>query len=267
MTLQLGWFSTGRGPGSYGMLHRVLRSIHTGELDACVQFVYSNRERGEGEGSDHFFDMVESNGIPLLSYSFRKFRRAHGGEFDPHRTEYDSRVLDLLSPYGPDLCILAGYLLILSPALCRSHVYLNLHPALPGGPKGLWQPVLWDVIAGHVPETGVMTFRVTEAVDEGPPVTFTRFPLTGPPFDDLWSRTSEQDIARLRAARSEDHPLFQAIRQEEVRREPVLLLETLKAFASGDLRIHRTQVVDASLRPAPPHDLTASVEAMLLQEE
>ena len=117
MTLQLGWFSTGRGPGSYGMLHHVLRSIHTGELDACVQFIYSNRERGEGEGSDHFFDMVESNGIPLLSYSFRKFRRARGGEFDPHRAEYDSRR--------------AGPLVALCAGTCASWPGISLFSARP----------------------------------------------------------------------------------------------------------------------------------------
>ena len=267
MTLQLGWFSTGRGPGSYGMLRRVLRSIEAGGLDARVQFVYSNRERGEGEGSDRFFDLVESQGIPLASYSFRKFRRAHGGEFDAHRAEYDTRVLDLLSPYTPDLCILAGYLLIFSPALCRAYTHLNLHPALPGGPKGLWQSVIWELIAGRAAETGVMVFRVTEATDEGPPVAFTRFPLTGPRFDDLWSQLGGEDVGTLRAARSEDHPLFQAVRQEGVRREPLLLLETLKVFARSEMRIHCGQVVDASLRVASPRDLTAQVEAMLLQEE
>ena len=263
MTLRLGWFSTGRGQGSYGMLQRVLHAIDAGELDAQVQFVFSNRERGEGEGSDQFFDLIESRDIPLLSYSFRKFRQAHGGQFDPHRAEYDAQVLKLLSPFTPDLCILAGYLLIMSPALSRAFIYLNMHPALPGGPKGLWQSVIWDLIAHRAAETGAMVFHVTEVVDEGPPITFTRFSIRGPQFDEHWALPAGQQVEGLQARYGEDHPLFQAIRQQGVRREPLLLLETIKAFAKGELLVHEGKVVDGHRRPILARDLTQQVEAAL----
>ena len=263
MTLHLGWFSTGRGPGSYGMLQRVLQAIDAGELDANIQFVFSNRERGEGEGSDRFFDLVESRGIPLANYSFRKFRRDHSGEFDAHRAAYDARVLELLNPYKPDLCVLAGYLLILGPALCRAYTYLNLHPALPDGPKGLWQSVIWELITRQADESGVMVFRVIEEVDEGPPVAFTQFSLRGLRFDALWAQVAGQNTAALQAAQGEDHPLVQAIRQEGLRREPPLLLETIKAFARGELRIQGGEVVGAQGDAISPRDLTEQVEAAL----
>ncbi len=64
MTLQLGWFSTARGPGSRGMLVRAMEAMDSGALDARIQFVFSNRERGEGEGSDAYFDLLEARGTP-----------------------------------------------------------------------------------------------------------------------------------------------------------------------------------------------------------
>jgi phosphoribosylglycinamide formyltransferase-1 len=263
MTLQLGWFSTGRGRGSYGMLERALQAIDSGDLDARLQFVFSNRERGEGEGSDQFFDLVESRGIPLVHHSSPKFRRAHDGKFDAYRQEYDARVLELLADYSPDLCVLAGYLLIFGPELCRSFTHINMHPALPDGPKGLWQSVIWDLIGGRASETGAMVFLVTEEVDEGPPIAFTRFALRGPRFDELWSGLGDTPVSALRERDGEEYPLFQAIRQEGVRREPVLLLETVKGFARGELRIVNGRVLDASGQPALPRDLTAQVEAAL----
>lgn len=263
MTLQLGWFSTGRGQGSRSMLERTLQAIDSGELDARLQFVFSNWERGEGEGSDRFFDLVESRDIPLLTYSSRKFRRAHDGDFGAHRAEYDAYVVSLLAPYSPDLCVLAGYLLILSPVLCQAGTFINMHPALPDGPKGLWQSVNWELIDQRAPETGVMVFLVIEAVDEGPPIAYTRFPLRGPRFDPLWAQVGEESSAALRERHGEEDPLFQAIRQEGLRREPVLLLETLKAFAKNELHIDAGRLVGAQGRPAPPRDLTTRVEAIV----
>ena len=262
MTLELGWFSTARGAGSLGMFQRVLQCIDSGELDARIQFVFSNRERGEGEGSDHFFDLLAPRGIPLITHSSRRFRQAHG-DFTAHRHEYDAQVQELVGRYSPDLCMLAGYLLILGPELCGSSTFLNLHPALPSGPKGLWDEVIWELINQHPQETGAMVFLVTEEVDEGPPMTFTRFPLHGPRFDWLWSEVGNEEASVLRDRDGEENPLFQAIRQEGMRREPPLVVETLKAFANGELRLHEGHLLDAQGHRTEPHDLTDQVEAAL----
>ena len=263
MTVHLGWFSTGRGKGSYGMLQRMLTAIDGGDVDARIEFVFSNRERGEEEGSDHFFDLVDAHGIPLVTHSLRRFREAHSGPLDRHRGEYDARILELLAPYSPDLCILAGYLLVLSPELCHAFTHVNLHPALPGGPKGLWQSVIWELIDQRAPDTGAMMFLATEEVDEGPPIAFTRVPLRGPAFDGLWAQVGDAPAAVLREQHGEEHPLFQAIRQEGVRREPVLVLETVKAYARGEWQVQAESLVDGSGRPILPRDLTEQVEAAL----
>ena len=53
--LNIGWFSTGRGEGSRGLLRFVQERIDRGLLDARIQFVFSNRDRGQALGSDRFF--------------------------------------------------------------------------------------------------------------------------------------------------------------------------------------------------------------------
>ena len=263
MTLDLGWFTAGRGPGSRGMFEKALAAIDDGSLDARIAFVFMHRERGEGEGSDGFMDLAASRGIPVETLSSRRFRDAHGGDFAAHRAEFDAQVLDLLRPYRVDLCVLAGYLLIFSPALTRAYPFVNVHPSLPGGTVGLWQQVVWELIDARATETGAMTFLVTDELDRGPPITYARVPLRGPALDGLWDALGAERSDVLCERDGEDHPLFRAIREAEVRLEPALLTETLKAFARGDIVVRGEAVVDASGRPIEPSDLTAEVQAAL----
>ncbi len=51
---QLGWFSTGRGDGSKGLLKAVQDGISLGELNANIEFVFCSRERGETEATDRY---------------------------------------------------------------------------------------------------------------------------------------------------------------------------------------------------------------------
>ena len=255
MTLDLGWLTAGRGPGSRGMFEGVLAAIDDGSLDARIAFLFMHRERGEGEASDAFMDLAASRGIPIESLSSARFREEHGGDFATHREEYDARVLDLLRPHAADLCVMAGYLLILSPALTHAYRFVNLHPALPDGPVGLWQEVIRELIETGAQESGATVLLVTDELDRGPRIAYARFPIVGPPFDALRSDA--------RRAGGEAQPLFDAIREAGLRREPVLLTETLKALAGGGLAVRGERIVDASGAPVDARDLTAEVEAAL----
>lgn len=265
MTLRVGWFTAGRGPGSRGMFAHVLSAIERGTLDAHIEFVFMHRERGEGEGSDAFMDLALAHGVPLVQLSSRRFARERGAKLDAVRDAYDAQVLDLLAagPRWPDVCVLAGYLLICSPALVRWRPFVNLHPALPGGPVGLWQDVIWQLIESRAAETGAHTFLVTEDLDRGPVIAYARVPLRGHGFDALWRSLGTQDVASARIASGEEHPLFQAIRAAEVQREPPLVAETLRMIASGALRLADGAVLDASGKPAAARDLTTLVDAAL----
>ena len=69
--LRVGWFSTGRGEGSRGLLNFIQNQIATGYLNARLQFIFSNRGRGEQPGSDAFQDLVNSLDLPLVTFSCR----------------------------------------------------------------------------------------------------------------------------------------------------------------------------------------------------
>lgn len=231
--LNIGWLSTGRGPGSQGLLKFVQSRILSGQLEAEIQFVFSNREPGEAEGSDQFFRMVEDYGLSLKTCSSAKFRRQVGGRFADHREEYDGRVMDLLADYQPDICVLAGYMLIAGGPMCRRYTLLNLHPALPDGPIGTWQEVVWQLIETRAARTGAMVHLATEEVDRGPVISYCTLSLSGGEFDAHWRRLEQQSLERIKETEGEEYALFQLIRREEYRREPHLLLETLRAVAQG----------------------------------
>jgi phosphoribosylglycinamide formyltransferase-1 len=259
--LTLGWFSTGRGEGSLGLLQTVQSAIERGELAAQIRFVFSNREPGEAEGSDRFFQQINDYHVPLITLSSQRFRRENGGgSFSLHRRDFDREVMRRLEGYEPNICVLAGYGLIMDDELCNRYTWLNLHPALPGGPVGTWQYVIWKLIEEKAQEAGAYIHLATEYLDMGPVVTYCSFPLRGNAFDPLWSAIEGRSIDDLKATEGEELPLFQLIRQEGIRRERPLLLETLKSLANGDIRIEGRRPVDASGSPTGGISLNEAIE-------
>ena len=256
--LSIGWFSTGRGEGSRGLLNFVQKRLIETGADARINFVFSNRERGESDGSDRFFKLVDGYGIPLITHSSSAFRRDVGGPFSAHRDEFDQQVMDKLAGREVDICVLAGYMLIVGGKMCRQYSLLNLHPALPDGPTGTWQEVVWSLIKTRAAKTGAMVHLATEQVDRGPVISYVTVPITGPGFDQHWESLQGEDLLRIKKTRGEDFALFQAIRREQYRREPYLLFETLRAVSQGEVAVHGGQVLDASgvpLSRSMPHGL------------
>ncbi len=267
--LRIGWFSTGRGEGSRGLLRFIKDAIDQGRLDAEIEFVFSNREPGEAEGSDQFFDLVRSYRLPLVTCSSSRYRREHGGgSVARHRLGFDREVIRLLASYQPDVCALAGYMLICSGEMCRRFPLLNLHGALPDGPTGTWQSVIWQLIEDRSTRTGAMIHLATEEVDRGPVLSHCVVPITGDDFDPHWDALRGRDPKDIRAIDGEDNALFQRIREAGYRREPYLLLETLRAVSDGRLRVKPETALDASgdplgLRHPAGLPLTDHIEAAL----
>ena len=261
--LSIGWFSTGRGEGSLGLLKFVQERIRLGCLNARIEYVFSNREPGEAEGSDRYFQLVKDYGLSLETLSSAKFRKGRRGPFAQHRDDFDTLVMERLGGYQPDICVLAGYMLIVGAAMCRRFPLLNLHPALPDGPTGTWQEVIWDLIANRAHQTGAMVHLATEDVDRGPVISHCTVPITGEDFARHWSELSGRDLGQVKDSQGEDHPLFQLIRQAEYRKEPYLLSETLRAVADGKVLIKDGQVLDPLGRPlaaSSPSGLRLDVE-------
>ncbi len=265
MIYQLGWFSTGRGKGSRGLLKTVQDSIKRGEIEAEIAFVFCSREYGETEATDIFLKMVEDLHIPLVSFSYQKFKSRiailNTGQQEAlpsWRLDYDREVMARLQDFRPDLCVLAGYMLIVGKEMCRRYNMINLHPAAPGGPKGTWQEVIWQLTESEAQETGAMMHLVTPELDEGPPVTYCTFPIRGEPFDKYW-----EELHKLPPDSPERHseelPLFKLIRQHGMTRELPLIISTIKAFSQGRVKVVRGEVVDTEGKPITGYNLTDEI--------
>ena len=267
---QLGWFATSRGKTSAKLLEAVQSLIDRGEIDAKIAFVFCNRETGEGENSDRFFELVEGYDIPLICLSSKRFKAENAATFPgtqdglpTWRREYDHDVMQQLAGFNPDICILAGYMLIVGKEMCQRYNMLNLHPAAPGGPAGTWQEVIWQLIENKARETGAMMHLVTPELDKGPPVSYFNFPIRGGLFDRHWQEIAGLSIEEI-MQQGEDNPLFKLIREHGVIREFPLVVSTVKACSEGRINITADkQVVDASGKPISGYDLTAEINEML----
>jgi phosphoribosylglycinamide formyltransferase-1 len=166
-------------------------------------------------------------------------------------------------PYNLGVLVLAGYMLVTSAELCRRFAILNLHPALPGGPKGMWQDVIWDLLETEAEETGAMIHLATAQLDRGPVVAYFRLPLRGPHWDPLWrqwrAKRATRSVPEIAAEEGEAEPLFAEVRRRGEIREIPLLYQTLRQFADGKLNTANGCVFAESARL--PLDLTELVDA------
>ena len=207
---------------------------------------------------------MNSYNIPLLTFSSQDFRTEHGVKrFSDVRLEFDQHVLKKLEAYRPDICVLAGYMLILGPELNHEFTAINLHPALPGGPTGTWQQVIWKLIEKRSCETGAMVHLVTNRLDLGPTITYFSFPIQGPLINLLWEKVYKNDINTLRINEGEELPLFQYIRKEGEKREPFLLLETIRAFSKGTIRLTNGKILDKDGKETLSRSLNNEIESKI----
>jgi len=263
---QLGWFSTGRGKGSRGLLKTVHDSIESGELKAEIAFVFCSREYGETEATDIFLNMVKDYNIPLITFSYQKFKSKIGTTSQEEglplwRLDYDREVMARLQNFHPDLCVLAGYMLIVGPEMCQKYDMLNLHPAAPGGPTGTWQEVIWRLMESGAEETGAMMHLVTPELDKGPVVTYCTFPIRGEPFDKYREEIKGQPLVQIKREQGGDNALFKLIRQHGVARELPLVIATIQAFSQGKVKVTADKrVVDTEGKPIHGYNLTDEID-------
>jgi phosphoribosylglycinamide formyltransferase-1 len=265
---KLGWFSTGRDKAARDLLEAVQNSIQRGEIRAEIVFVFSSREPGESEESDSFLRLVGDYHIPLVCFSYQKFKaekEAPEVETLPQwRLDYDREVMARLKDFRPDLCVLAGYMLIVGKEMCQRYNMINLHPAAPGGPAGTWQEVIWQLIDTEAKETGVMMHLVTPELDKGPPVTYCTFPIRGKPFDRYWDEIKRSSPQQIIKTRGENNRLFRLIREHGFARELPLIISTVKAFSQDRVKITADKkVADSDGKPIKGYDLTDEINKVV----
>lgn len=251
---EIGWFSTGRDKAARDLLQVVYDNIKEGKLPHLrISFVFSNRKRGESKESDLFFKLAKDLGIQVISFSSSSFgrelrergleeeRRERSRLIEDWRRLYDREIMKKIERFRPALIVLAGHMLILGREMCERYPIINLHPAPPGGPKGTWQEVIWEIIEQRAEHSGVMMHLVTPELDAGPPITCCRFSIRGGKFDLLWQRMEQKlkrrGLQEIQEEEGESEPLFQEIRREGVKRELPLMVHTLKLLSEDKLRI------------------------------
>ena len=274
MVYKIGWFSTGRGPGSRNLLKTILDNISSGTLNAEISFVFCSREQGEAEGSDIFLKMVKDHGLNLISFSSRKFKpemrkqgKANPDTMGKWRREYDREIMPRLNHYQSDINVLAGYMLIVGDEMCEKHDLINLHPAAPDGPAGTWQEVIWKLIGEGATQSGVMIHLVTKDLDEGPPITYCTFPLRDTAIDPLWERHRKKlkvkSLDQIIQEEGKNNELFKEIRRRGVKRELPLVVQTLKTFSEGKVMIKDKQVIVEGKIQQQPYSLTDQIEVFI----
>jgi phosphoribosylglycinamide formyltransferase-1 len=264
--MRIGWLSSGRDQAAVNLLSDIVTRAQHDDARLEIGAVFSDRERGEAPESDRFLELVDRLGYPAVTLSSAASwaeAKKLGVSRSVWREEYHRGVMELLVPYRLGVLVMAGYMLISSPAMCRRFAILNLHPALPAGPTGTWQEVIWQLLEDEAEETGAMVHLATAQLDRGPVVSCFRFSLRGPDWDSLWARfrakRETMSVAEIAAAEGEHEPLFAEIRRHGEIREIPLLYQTLRQFADGKLNTVNGCVFAESTRL--PVDLTELVES------
>jgi folate-dependent phosphoribosylglycinamide formyltransferase PurN len=156
-------------------------------------------------------------------------------------------------------------MLVATDVLCDRFDMLNLHPAAPDGPPGTWQGVIWWLMEEGIDHSGVRMHLATTELDMGPPVAYCTYPILGLALEEMWWEVKRRGVSAVKAEDGEENALFQEIRRQGVARELPLVVETLRAFADGRVRISEKRVVDAQGREIAGQDLTPEIERIVAE--
>ena len=278
--INIGWFSSGRDEAAIDLLKVVSDAIQSGIIKGKISFVFVTREKGEKPESDKFIEFAENLGLKIIALSHRNFEpelrkkglneSAKSGIESPilekWRKLYDEATMEMLSDYNPDMIVLAGYMLIVSPDMCNKYKMINLHPALPGGPKGTWQEVVWQLIEQKAKKSGVMMHLITPELDAGPAITYCEYSIYDDfikPLWDQWEIKRKTKSLQIQKAEGENEPLFKEIRMRGLEREFPLIVATLRSASLGEFNIVNGEVLSNGQKLIRGVDLTKDVESSL----
>lgn len=264
----LGLFTSAWDEVAWELIREVHRSIQNGFVpNSEVAFVFCSRGEGETFYGDLMIRNVGKLGLPLITFSSVKFKpELRKEDRDAWRLEHDREIAKLISP--TDLDVLLGYMWIVGQEMCRKRTMINLHPALPAGPKGNYRKVIWQLIKERARETGIMIHLVTPEVDRGPVVSHCSFSIRGGFFEPLWQeiekRLEKESLKEIAKKEGENNSLFKAIRQEGVIRELSMIIWTIKTIAERRLKIENGKVIDAKGQVLEGgYDLTQEINAAI----
>ena len=254
--LKIGWFSTGNGEGSLGFIKYFLEYKKKYNLDISLEYVFVNREYGEQQGSDNFIDYLKINKINTITLSSKNFNQP----FFKYRREYDLEVKNLISSHDTDLIVMAGYMLILSDILCNEFRFINLHPALPKGPKGTWVDVIKYLISNNITESGLNVHVVTNKLDSGKSIGYCNFSYGN--SNEEWKEYYELS-KNSKKINYQNLKLFSLIRNQILDREKILLLSVIEEFLKNKQKLEDVFHEPDKLRLFKSINYSSRIDAML----
>jgi phosphoribosylglycinamide formyltransferase-1 len=287
MALKIGWFSTGRDAAARNLLETVHTDLDANNIPASIEWIFCHRETGDGPFNDEyrerelFFELAASKDIPVATLSHVRFMpelRKRGlqesksaAEPSPALEEWRNlygrevtKTINLLPPV--DIVVMAGYMLIIGKPELEELVLVNIHPALPWGPRGTWQEVIHQLIAEDGREQGIMVHIVTEELDRGPVISYCRFPIQGPEWKLLWEQWKREIKPEAAIETRENHALFKKIREEGEIRELPLLRGAIRELAFENVVVNDKKVWAGGKLQKEGVDLTQKIEEIVAGE-
>jgi phosphoribosylglycinamide formyltransferase-1 len=283
MALRIGWFTTGRDAAARNLLEAVHDEIASTKLPATIDWIFCHRETGDAPANEEyrqremFFDLAASLNIPVATLSHVKFQpelRKRGIQESPSAAEASPALEEWRNLYGQevmktirimppvDIVVMAGYMLIIGDPELELPL-VNIHPALPWGPRGTWQEVIHQLIGEDAQEQGIMVHLVTKVLDRGPVISYCRFPIKGETWNHLWDEwkrdITSDDTREIR----ENHPLFKKIRFEGEIRELPLLRGAIRELAYGNIVIRDRKILAGGKQQQEGVDLTSNIEEVI----
>lgn len=146
---QLAVLISGRGSN----MRSIISAIQTGQLNARICVVISNRPNADG------LAFAEAAGIPVRTLDHKTF---------DSREAFDQQLMALIDTFQPDYIVLAGFMRILSAQFVAHYTnrLINIHPSLLPKFKGL-NTHRRAIEAGET-EHGATVHFVTAELDDGP---------------------------------------------------------------------------------------------------
>ena len=156
--------------GSGTNLQALMDGVAAGEMPAEICLVVSNRKKAFG------LERATGAGIPTHYFPLKPYQDA-----GKSREAYDADLAQLVLAQEPDLVVLAGWMLVLSPSFLRRfpNQVINLHPALPGQFAGTHaiDRAYEAYQRGEITHSGCMVHVVIPEVDAGPVIATAVVPL------------------------------------------------------------------------------------------
>lgn len=269
---RIGLFTSAWDEVAWDLVEEVYRNVQNGLIpNSEIAFVFVSRNEGETHFGDLMIRNIRTAKLPLITFSSLRFKpELRERDREAWRLEYDREVMKLLSP--TDLIVLLGYMWLFGEEMCQKKTAINLHPALPNGPKGTYREVIWQLVKERATETGVMMHLVTPELDRGPVIASCNFPIRGDAFDSLWEemekRFKEETLEKIAEKEGEKNTLFELIRREGVVRELPMIGWTIKILAERRIKIEDEKAIDSEGRILEDgYDLTQEIDVAIKEND